>query len=321
MVMRAQFLAVNVWVKANKKISDAKIEDYDAIIILGGAWNPIMLRTDKQVLRFIREAHKRRILIASICHGPQVLISTQAFPADTRATGVIDIRRDLTNAGFVVEDKPVVYDERERLITSPSPEPEALKAFCEEIGKQAHRVVLERIGENMMYKQIQWAAVFLGIASIEIALLYKLIAGQAATNPTEVIVAICIVGILFLLSPNVDSITLVSFGGFRAELQVLQKKTSENERAIADLILLSMGDDAYLNLRKLATGAFGTYNNEHNMGLETELYYLRNLGYVVLKNEKARSIYEIPEFGDELSDYIKVTEAGKKYIELREKHA
>jgi len=173
----------------------------------------------------------------------------------------------------------------------------------------------------MMYKQIQWAAVFLGIASIEIALLYKLIAGPSATNPTEVIVAICIVGILFLLSPNVDSITLVSFGGFRAELKVLQKKTSENERAIADLILLSMGDDAYLNLRKLATGAFGTYKKEHNMGLETELYYLRNLGYVVLKNEKARSIYEIPEFGNELSDYIKVTEAGKKYIELREKHA
>jgi protease I len=145
MVVLAQFLAVNVCVKADKKISDAKIEDYDAIIILGGAWNPIMLRTDKQVLRFVSEAHKRRILIAAICHGPQVLISTQAFPAGTRVTGVDDIRDDLTNAGFVVEDKPVVYDESAQLITSPNPEPEALKAFCEEIGKYAHRVVLERI--------------------------------------------------------------------------------------------------------------------------------------------------------------------------------
>ena len=145
MVVLAQFLAINVCVKADKRISDAKIEDYDAVIILGGAWNPIMLRTDCQVLRFIGEAHKRRILIASICHGPQVLISTQAFPAGTRATGVKDIRGDLTNAGFVVEDKPVVYDESEQLITSPNPEPEALKAFCEEIGKHAHRGVLERI--------------------------------------------------------------------------------------------------------------------------------------------------------------------------------
>ena len=175
----------------------------------------------------------------------------------------------------------------------------------------------------MMYKQIQWAAVFLGIASIEIALLYKLIVGQPAANPTEVIIAICIVGILFLLSPNVDGLKLISFGreGFKAELEVLQKKTYENERAITDLILLSMGDDAYFNLRKLATGAFGQYKKEPNMGLETELYHLRNLGYVVLNKEKARSIHEIPESGDELSDYIKVTDAGKKYIALREKNA
>jgi hypothetical protein len=77
----------------------------------------------------------------------------------------------------------------------------------------------------MMYKQIQWAAVFLGIVSIEVALLYKLMASQAATNPTEVIIAICIVGILFLLSPNVDGLKLISFGkaGFRAELEVLQQ--------------------------------------------------------------------------------------------------
>ena len=55
--------------------------------------------------------------------------------------------------------------------------------------------------------------------------------------------------------------------------------------------------------------------------LETELYHLRNLGYVILKNQKARSIREIPGSGDELSDYIRVTEGGKKYIEIREKRA
>jgi hypothetical protein len=163
----------------------------------------------------------------------------------------------------------------------------------------------------------------LGIASIEAALLYKLIVVQAATNPTEVIIAICIVGILFTLSPNVDSMKLISFGkeGFKAELEVLQKKTNENRRAITDLILLSMGDDAYLNLRKLATGAFGPFKKPLHMGLEMELYHLRNLGYVVLNKKKAPSIHEIPESGDELSDYIEVTDAGKKYIELREKRA
>lgn len=136
MIVLAQFLAVSICVRADRKISDAKIQDYHAVIILGGAWNPIMLRTDEKILTFVRDAHKRRILIAAICHGPQVLMSTTVFPGGTRATSVNDIRGDLTNAGFVVEDKQVVYDETESLITSPNPEPEALKAFCEEIAKR-----------------------------------------------------------------------------------------------------------------------------------------------------------------------------------------
>ncbi len=138
MVVLAQWLEVNVCVRADKKISAAKIEDYDAIIIIGGAWNPIMLRTDKSILNFIRNAHSRRHLIASICHGPQVLTNTEVFPKGTRVTGVDDIRKDLANAGFIVEDKMVVYDEDQRLITSPNPETEAFKKLCEEIGKQAH---------------------------------------------------------------------------------------------------------------------------------------------------------------------------------------
>ena len=173
----------------------------------------------------------------------------------------------------------------------------------------------------MTFKQLQWVAVFLGIASIEAALLYKLIAGQGGTSATEIIVAICIVGTLLVLSPNLDSLKELSLGkeGFSVQLEVLQKKISENEQAIVDLILLSMGRDAYYNLTKLTRShGFGPYEKEHFMGLETELYHLRNLGYVDLNKEKARSIYDIPESGDQLSDYISVTSDGRKYIELRE---
>jgi protease I len=133
MVVLAQWLAVNVCVKADKKISDAKVEDYDAVIIIGGAWNPIMLRTDEGILKFIRDAYTRRLLIASICHGPQVLISSNVFPPGTLATGVDDIRTDMTNAGFTIVSERVVYDKDQRLITSPNPKAEALKPFCEEL--------------------------------------------------------------------------------------------------------------------------------------------------------------------------------------------
>lgn len=141
MVVLIQWLAANVCVKADKKISDAKIEDYDAVMIIGGAWNPIMLRTDGKIIDFIREAHRRRLLIASICHGPQVLISSQAFPPGTKATSVGDVRLDLANAGFQLPQEPeapVVYDERHRLITSPNPE--AITEFCEELSVRIREV-------------------------------------------------------------------------------------------------------------------------------------------------------------------------------------
>jgi len=73
------------------------------------------------------------VLIASICHGPQFLISTTAFSCGARITGVDDILLDLSNAGFAVEKTDVVYDEQERLLTARSPA--VLKQFCEKLAK------------------------------------------------------------------------------------------------------------------------------------------------------------------------------------------
>src|SRR5215831_12653110 len=141
-VVLAQWLAVNVCAEADKKISAARVEDYDAIIVLGGAWNPIMLRTDEAIKSFVQRVREQRRLIAAICHGPQLLISSKAFPPGTRATAVSDVRLDVANAGFRLPEGPddleeydkthrVVYDEAQRLITSPNPN--FLKEFCEEI--------------------------------------------------------------------------------------------------------------------------------------------------------------------------------------------
>jgi protease I len=136
-VVLAEWLAVEVAVQADKRISDARVQDYDAVIFLGGAWNPIMLRTDSdpnKVMQFIRDAHESHLLIAAICHGPQVLISSGAFPHGTRATGVDDIWGDMANAGMEVVKDPVVYDAAQRLITCRNPD--ALKEFCVELGSR-----------------------------------------------------------------------------------------------------------------------------------------------------------------------------------------
>lgn len=125
-VMAVQFLKPSVWIPVTKAISAARPGDYCAVFVPGGAWNPIIMRTDEKVLDFLRGAAKANKLIASICHGPQVLLSA-GLVKGREVTGVGDIRTDLRNAGGrVVEDRPVVLDGN--LLTSR--DPNDLAHFC-----------------------------------------------------------------------------------------------------------------------------------------------------------------------------------------------
>ncbi len=109
-VMAVQFLKPSVWIPVTKNISQAKPTDYCAVLVPGGAWNPIIMRTDQQILEFVKGAQKANKLIAAVCHGPQVLISA-GLVKGREITGVGDIRGDLANAGGrVVTDQPVVVD-------------------------------------------------------------------------------------------------------------------------------------------------------------------------------------------------------------------
>ncbi len=109
-VMAVQFLKPSVWLPVTKNISQAVVDDYCAIVIPGGAWNPIIMRTDQQILEFVKSAHKANKLVAAVCHGPQVLISA-GLANGRMMTGVGDIRIDLSNAGAeVIHDQPVVLD-------------------------------------------------------------------------------------------------------------------------------------------------------------------------------------------------------------------
>lgn len=109
-VMAVQFLKPSVWLPVTKNISEAVVTDYSAVVIPGGAWNPIIMRTDKQIIEFIQTAQKANSLIAAVCHGPQVLISA-GLAKGRMMTGVGDIRTDLANVGAeVIHDQPVVID-------------------------------------------------------------------------------------------------------------------------------------------------------------------------------------------------------------------
>ncbi len=125
-VMAVRFLKPSVWIPVTRQISQANPKDYDAVVIPGGAWNPIIMRTDGAVLEFVRQASAAGVLIASVCHGPQVLINA-GLVKGRDITGVGDIRGDLRNAGaHVIEDRAVVVDQN--LLTSR--DPHDLADFC-----------------------------------------------------------------------------------------------------------------------------------------------------------------------------------------------
>ncbi|MGQ0643112.1 MAG: type 1 glutamine amidotransferase domain-containing protein [Gemmatimonadaceae bacterium] len=79
-------------------------------ILAPGGWAPDKLRRDPHVLQLVRGVHAAGKLVATICHGPWILISA-GIVRGRRLTSTVGIRDDLTNAGACWEDAEVVVDE------------------------------------------------------------------------------------------------------------------------------------------------------------------------------------------------------------------
>jgi protease I len=104
-------------IKADATTTDARAEDFDAVIIPGGM-APDKMRTNMKTVRFVQEAAAQGKLVAAICHGPQVLIEGDLLRG-RRATGFRAIRKDMQNAGADYANEALVVDAN--LITSRRP--------------------------------------------------------------------------------------------------------------------------------------------------------------------------------------------------------
>ena len=78
-------------------------------IIAPGGWAPDKLRRDPAVLDLVRQVDAAGGMVASICHGPWILISAGILKG-RRMTSTVGIRDDVVNAGAVWLDEPVVAD-------------------------------------------------------------------------------------------------------------------------------------------------------------------------------------------------------------------
>jgi len=107
-------------------IDQAKVGDYDALLLPGGQINPDILRMNAGVIALVKAFGEAQKPIAAICHAPWLLAEADMLKGRT-VTGWPSIRTDLANAGAEVVDRDVVIDGN--LITSRKPDD--IPAFVE----------------------------------------------------------------------------------------------------------------------------------------------------------------------------------------------
>jgi len=93
-----------------------KIDNYDLLVLPGGAKAMEYLRQETVVLEFIKDFDNQNKKIGCICHGAQLLISAKVINK-RKITGYYSIKDDIINAGAEYINKPVVIDKN--IITSP----------------------------------------------------------------------------------------------------------------------------------------------------------------------------------------------------------
>jgi protease I len=111
--------------RVDRTVEEARVDDYDALVIPGGVGNPDTLRMDENAVAFVRGFAEAGKPMAVICHGPWLLVESGVVRG-RRVTSWPSLRTDIRNAGGEWVDEQVVVDDG--LVTSRKPAD--LPAFC-----------------------------------------------------------------------------------------------------------------------------------------------------------------------------------------------
>jgi protease I len=109
----------SIEVPVDRQLSQAKVGDYDALVVPGGVINPDKLRLLPEAVSFVKGFFDADKPVFAICHGPQLLIEAGVVK-DRNLTSWPSLKTDLQNAGAKWVDKEVVLDGK--LVTSRKPD-------------------------------------------------------------------------------------------------------------------------------------------------------------------------------------------------------
>jgi len=100
--------------EATLAIAEARVEDFDAILLLGGR-APEYLRHDEALLKLVRGFHTAGKWVFAICHGMQILVAA-GLVKDRCVTCYENVRFEVQQAGGTWDRREAVRDGR--LITA-----------------------------------------------------------------------------------------------------------------------------------------------------------------------------------------------------------
>lgn len=99
-------------------LDNAKAEEFDAVLLPGGAMNADSLRVNKKAQEFVKAIDAAGKPMAVICHAPWLLVSA-GLAKGRHLTSYHTIQDDMRNAGAKWEDREVIVDRN--LVTSRQP--------------------------------------------------------------------------------------------------------------------------------------------------------------------------------------------------------
>jgi len=93
----------------DQTLDQVRAEQFDAVLLPGGALNADTIRVHPRAQEFVREMNQSGKPIAFICHAPWLLVSA-GLAKDRSMTSYHTIQDDIRNAGGTWQDEEVVRD-------------------------------------------------------------------------------------------------------------------------------------------------------------------------------------------------------------------